>query len=70
MSSIAIREVRVSFEDYAYRAPMKFRATVVDRVTLLNVEVRVETAAGRVCERVRVHAARQRLVVSLRRFEF
>jgi L-alanine-DL-glutamate epimerase-like enolase superfamily enzyme len=46
MPSIAIREVKVSFEDYAYRAPMKFRATVVDRVTLLNVEVRVETASG------------------------
>ncbi len=46
MQSIAIREVRVSFEDYAYRAPMKFRATVVDRVTLLNVEVCVETSAG------------------------
>lgn len=39
MSNIRIREVRVSFEDFAYRAPMKFRATVVDRVTLLNVAV-------------------------------
>lgn len=39
MANIRIREVRVSFEDFAYRAPMKFRATVVDRVTLLNVEI-------------------------------
>ncbi len=39
MINIRIREVRVSFEDFAYRAPMKFRATVVDRVTLLNVVV-------------------------------
>jgi L-alanine-DL-glutamate epimerase-like enolase superfamily enzyme len=46
MPSIAIREARVTFEDYAYRLPMKFRATVVDRVTLLNVEMRVETEAG------------------------
>src|ERR1039458_5756620 len=46
MPSIDIKEVWVWFQDYAYRAPMKFRATVVDRVTLLNVDVRVETASG------------------------
>lgn len=50
MAGIRIREVRVSFADYAYRAPMKFRATVVDRVTLLNVDVigecNGETTAG------------------------
>jgi L-alanine-DL-glutamate epimerase-like enolase superfamily enzyme len=34
-----IRSVHTSFEDFAYRAPMKFRAAVVDRVTILNVEV-------------------------------
>lgn len=47
MSNIRIREVRVSFEDFAYRAPMKFRATVVNRVTLLNVVVEGE-AEGRI----------------------
>jgi L-alanine-DL-glutamate epimerase-like enolase superfamily enzyme len=30
-----------------YRAPMKFRASVVDRVTLLNVNIRVESNEGR-----------------------
>jgi len=48
MTSIKIKEARISFEDYVYRAPMKFRASVVDRVTLLNVVVRVEANDGRV----------------------
>ena len=30
-----------------YRAPVKFRASIVDRVTLLNVNVRVESSDGR-----------------------
>jgi len=42
MQSFQIKEVQVSFEDFAYRAPMKFRGTVVDRVTLLNVDVTAE----------------------------
>lgn len=46
MIKAKIEEVRVSFEDFAYRAPMKFRATIVDRVTLLNVQVRVHTTDG------------------------
>ena len=43
MTKIKVKEVSISFEDFAYRAPMKFRATVVDRVTILNVAVRVES---------------------------
>lgn len=39
MATIHIRQVQTWFEDFAYRAPMKFRGTVVDRVTLLNVVV-------------------------------
>jgi L-alanine-DL-glutamate epimerase-like enolase superfamily enzyme len=49
MSNIRIREVRVSFEEFAYRAPMKFRATVVDRVTILNVTVDGEVG-GRITQ--------------------
>jgi L-alanine-DL-glutamate epimerase-like enolase superfamily enzyme len=49
MSNIRIREVRVSFEEFAYRAPMKFRATVVDRVTILNVAVDGEVG-GRITQ--------------------
>jgi L-alanine-DL-glutamate epimerase-like enolase superfamily enzyme len=47
MISIKIKEAAISFEDFRYRAPMKFRASVVDRVTLLNVNVRVESSDGR-----------------------
>jgi L-alanine-DL-glutamate epimerase-like enolase superfamily enzyme len=47
MISVRIREAAVSFEDFHYCAPMKFRASIVDRVTLLNVTVRVESNDGR-----------------------
>ena len=43
MTKIQVKEVSVSFDDFSYRAPMKFRATIVDRVTLLNVRMRVES---------------------------
>ena len=43
MTTIKVKEVEVYFEDFSYRTPMKFRATVVDQVTLLNVRVRVES---------------------------
>ena len=46
MISIKIKEATVSFEEFPYRAPMKFRASVVDRVTLLNVKIRVESDMG------------------------
>jgi L-alanine-DL-glutamate epimerase-like enolase superfamily enzyme len=42
MQSFRIRKVHTSFEDFAYRAPMKFRGAVVDRVTVLNVEMECE----------------------------
>ena len=41
-------EVEPSYEDYRYRAPMKFGGSVVDRVTLLNVQCAVEDGSGRV----------------------
>ncbi|MBI5085285.1 MAG: hypothetical protein HZB13_11890 [Acidobacteria bacterium] len=37
----------MSEESYLYRTPIKFGGTVVDRVTLLNVEVAVRDRAGR-----------------------
>src|SRR5260370_1296531 len=37
-----------SYEDYLYRAPIKFGGTVVDRATLLNVNCTVRTASGQV----------------------
>src|ERR1700729_2228599 len=47
MIVVKVKEAAISFEDFMYRAPMKFRASVVDRVTLLNVNVRVESKDGR-----------------------
>ncbi len=47
-AGIRIKEVRHSYEDYTYRAPMKFGGLVVDRVTILNVDCAVESAGGRV----------------------
>jgi L-alanine-DL-glutamate epimerase-like enolase superfamily enzyme len=47
MTSVKVKEAVISFDDFTYRAPMKFRASIVDRVTLLNVNVRVESNHGR-----------------------
>jgi len=46
-SGIAVANVDFSFEDFQYRAPLKFGGTIVDRVTLLNVNCTVKTAQGR-----------------------
>ena len=44
---IRILEVDHGFEDFLYRAPYQFGGRTVDRVTLLNVNCRVRTGAGR-----------------------
>jgi len=46
-NDIRIKEVTFSFEDFRYRAPLKFGGTIVDRVTLLNVNSVVQTRRGR-----------------------
>jgi L-alanine-DL-glutamate epimerase-like enolase superfamily enzyme len=46
-TDIRIVEVRHSFEDFKYRAPYQFGGRTVSDVTLLNVDVRVRTGAGR-----------------------
>jgi L-alanine-DL-glutamate epimerase-like enolase superfamily enzyme len=45
-----IEEVRISFEDFLYRAPYKFGGQEVDRVTLLNVHCRIHSRLGRTAE--------------------
>jgi L-alanine-DL-glutamate epimerase-like enolase superfamily enzyme len=42
-----MRDVRVWFEDFRYRTPIKFGGVALDRVTLLNVECDLEAAVGR-----------------------
>jgi L-alanine-DL-glutamate epimerase-like enolase superfamily enzyme len=43
---IRVEHVDLAYEDFRYRAPLKFGGTVVDRVTLLNVTCVVRTADG------------------------
>ena len=45
-TDIRIEDVRHSFEDFAYRTPIKFGGVAVDRVTLLNVECRIQARNG------------------------
>jgi L-alanine-DL-glutamate epimerase-like enolase superfamily enzyme len=44
---IRIVEVAHAFEEHRYRAPYQFGGRTVDRVTLLNVDVRVRTGDGK-----------------------
>jgi L-alanine-DL-glutamate epimerase-like enolase superfamily enzyme len=42
-TDICIEDVTYDFEDFLYRTPIKFGGVAVDRVTLLNVHIRVRT---------------------------
>src|SRR5512136_2100708 len=46
-SNIRILDVKHQFEDYSYRSPFQFGGRTVDRVTLLNVTVRVVSGSGK-----------------------
>ena len=46
-TDVRIEEVALSFEDFKYRTPIKFGGVALDRVTLLDAEVRVRTRDGR-----------------------
>jgi L-alanine-DL-glutamate epimerase-like enolase superfamily enzyme len=46
-TDIQIVEVEPSYQDFHYRAPMKFGGSVVDRVTLLNVKCTVRRRDGK-----------------------
>jgi L-alanine-DL-glutamate epimerase-like enolase superfamily enzyme len=47
-TDIRVKDVSVAYEDYLYRTPIKFGGVALDRVTLLNVDMTVETRAGKV----------------------
>lgn len=47
-TDVRIKDVTFGYEDYLYRTPIKFGGVALDRVTLLNVEMAVETQAGKV----------------------
>src|SRR5260370_38420353 len=46
-TDIRINEVSFRFEDFLYRTPIKFGGTALDRATLVNVDCRVSTRAGK-----------------------
>jgi L-alanine-DL-glutamate epimerase-like enolase superfamily enzyme len=46
-TDVRIEALRHDFEDFRYRTPIKFGGTALDRVTLLNVQCEVSTAAGK-----------------------
>lgn len=45
-TDVRVKDVATSYEEYRYRTPIKFGGVALDRVTILNVEMTVETAAG------------------------
>ncbi len=46
-TDISIESVDSSYEDFTYRVPIKFGGSVVDKVTLLNVNVTVKNRSGK-----------------------
>ena len=46
-TDIRIESIRIDYEDFLYRTPMKFHGTVVDKVTVLNVHATVRTVSGK-----------------------
>ncbi len=45
---VIVDELKISYEDYLYRTPIKFGGNVLDRVTLLNVHCTLHNRAGKV----------------------
>ncbi len=45
-TDIRIREARIAFADYLYRTPIKFGGRALDRVTLLDAAIEVESRSG------------------------
>jgi L-alanine-DL-glutamate epimerase-like enolase superfamily enzyme len=47
-TDIRVEDLSIAYEEYKYRAPIKFGGHVVDRATLLNVSCSARTGDGRV----------------------
>jgi L-alanine-DL-glutamate epimerase-like enolase superfamily enzyme len=45
---VIIKDVSFGYEDFKYRTPIKFGGVALDRVTILNVDMTVETTGGKV----------------------
>lgn len=46
--AVCIKDVNFEYEDFRYRTPIKFGGVALDRVTLLNVNMTVETKGGKI----------------------
>ena len=49
-TDVRIENLQFGYEDYLYRTPIKFGGNVVDRVTLVNVNVTLRSRAGKVAK--------------------
>ena len=49
-TDVRIEHISHSYEEYVYRAPVKFAGAVMDRATLLTVKCTVHTAAGEIAK--------------------
>lgn len=47
-TDVRVRDLTFAYEDFYYRSPIKFGGLVLDRVTLLNVNLTLETRRGQV----------------------
>ncbi|WP_088260074.1 enolase C-terminal domain-like protein [Fimbriiglobus ruber] len=47
-TDVRIKDIAQNYEDHLYRSPIKFGGVALDRVTILNVEMTVETTGGKV----------------------
>ena len=45
-TDIRVREVYFDYEDFRYRSPIKFGGVALDRCTVLNVRIVVESGDG------------------------
>lgn len=49
-TDVTVKEITFDYEEYQYRAPIKFGGVAVDRATILNAHAVVETGSGTVAE--------------------
>src|SRR5262245_10552021 len=47
-TDIRVESVRISFENFLYRSPVKFAGALMDRATVLTVECQVRTRSGKI----------------------
>ncbi|MBM3727929.1 MAG: hypothetical protein FJW40_21200 [Acidobacteria bacterium] len=46
-TEISVGDIKVTYEDHLYRAPIKFGGNIVDKVTLMNVDLVIHAPGGK-----------------------